>query len=93
MPVVKARIAADNEEVAGVMSVTVFGHELTRDYAEIEVSDSVLTKLNGNLTIEVLVRKPATATSTTGSAPAPAAIPPATLAAPAADAPNAQPQG
>lgn len=59
MPVVKARIAAENEAVAGVMSVTVFGHELTRDYAEIEVSDAVLAKLKGNPCIEALVRKPA----------------------------------
>lgn len=44
--------------MAGVSSVTVFGNELTREFAEIEVSDEILAKLKGNPSIEVLVRKP-----------------------------------
>lgn len=77
MAPIKARIAAGNEDMAGVMSVSVFGHELTRDFAEIEVSDEVLAKLKGNPAIEVMVRKPK-------ADPAPVAAPVLAPAAPVA---------
>lgn len=54
---IRARIAAEHPDMTSIQSVTVFGHELTRDYAEITVSDEVFAKLKGNSTIDVLVKK------------------------------------
>jgi hypothetical protein len=56
MQTIKARIAADHEAMRDVHATTVYGHDLTKDYAEIEVSDEVLAKFKGNPTIEVLVK-------------------------------------
>jgi hypothetical protein len=57
MATIKARIAADNPEMDGVQSVSVFGNVLSREYAEIDVSDDVFAKLKGNPSVDVLVRK------------------------------------
>lgn len=68
---IKARIAAENEDVAGAQSVTVFGQELTREHAEITVSDEVFAKLKGNPTVDVLVRKGKASDPTPEPAPEP----------------------
>lgn len=73
---IKARIAADNEDMAGISSVIVFGRELTEEFAEFEVSNEILGKLKSNPTVEVLVRKPETAKPPEAAKPAPQPVAP-----------------
>jgi hypothetical protein len=57
---IKARIVGEDAELGPVSSVTLYGHELTREFGEpIEVDDFVFGKLKGNRFVEVLVPKPA----------------------------------
>jgi hypothetical protein len=87
MTTIRARL---NDAAEGVSSSVVFGNELTRDYAEIEVSDEVLAKLKGNPTIDVLIRTPKGSAQTAAPAvePQPSAPDAPADTAPAVDAPQ-----
>lgn len=91
MTLIRARIA-DHPEMTGVSSVVVFGHRLTRDFSEIEVSEEVMRKLVGNATIEVMVKKPPVEAAKV-EPPAKPAEAPKPAAVPAAPQPAPSPQG